>query len=590
MPATRPVAKSSFHLFLIKPSHYDDRGYVIQWARSSIPANTLAAVYGLALDCAERRTLGDDVEIKITAWDETNTRIRPEKIIRQIRAGGGRALVGLVGVQSNQFPRAVDIARPLRAAGVHVCIGGFHVSGCLAMLPNLPQDLQEAMDLGITLFAGEAEGRLDDLLRAAYRNELKPLYNFMDDLPSLEGAAVPYLPIDVVRRTSGTRTSFDAGRGCPFLCSFCTSINVQGRKSRVRSADDVERLVRANLEQGVHNFFITDDNLARNQRWESIFDRLIKMREEEGLTIQIVAQVDTMAHKIRGFIEKAGRAGINRVFIGMESINPEALKEARKGQNRITEYRAMLQAWHRVGTLTYAGYILGFPSDTPATIERDIRIIQRELPVDLLEFFILTPLPGSAYHKKLHLAGVEMERDMNKYDLVHVNTRHASMSDQELLAIYRKAWDLYYSREHVETVIRRATSWGYSPRNMMVKLLAFSAVPRIERIQPLEGGLFRRKYRRDRRPEMPLESRLVFYSRYGREIVSKHVRFATMYWQYRRILDRAMRAGVDETDVAMMPVKDEEFDTLEMYTTTPAAKFAVEKLRRYKGVQPVSGD
>ena len=191
-----------------------------------------------------------------------------------------------------------------------------------------------------------------------------------------------------------------------------------------------------------------------------------------------------------------------------------------------------------MGTLTYAGYILGFPSDTPATIERDIRIIQRELPVDLLEFFILTPLPGSADHKKLHLAGVEMERDMNKYDLVHVNTRHASMSDQELLAIYRRAWDIYYSREHVETVIRRSTSWGYSPRNMMVKLLAFSAVPRIERIHPLEGGLFRRKYRRDRRPEMPLESRLVFYSRYAREIVSKHVRFATMYGHYRRILDR----------------------------------------------------
>ena len=590
MIAAPTATKELFHLFLIKPSHYDDQGYVIQWARSSIPANTLAAVYGLALDCVERRTLGDAVEIKITAWDETNTRIRPEKIIRQIRARGGRALVGLVGVQTNQFPRAVDIARPLLAAGIPVCIGGFHVSGCLAMLPQVPSDLQRAMDLGITLFAGEAEGRLDELLRAAYRDELKPLYNFMDELPDLEGAAAPYLPIDVIRRTSGIRTSFDAGRGCPFLCSFCTIINVQGRKSRVRSADDVERLVRANLEQGVHNFFITDDNLARNQRWESIFDRLITMREEEGLTIQIVAQVDTMAHKIRGFIEKAGRAGVNRVFIGMESINPQALKEARKGQNRITEYRAMLQAWHRVGTLTYAGYILGFPSDTPASIERDIRIIQRELPVDLLEFFILTPLPGSADHKKLHLAGVEMESDMNKYDLVHVNTRHASMSNQELLAIYRKAWDIYYSREHVETVIRRATSWGYSPSNMMVKLLAFSAVPRIERIHPLEGGLFRRKYRRDRRPEKPRESPWAFYLRYASEIVSKHVRFAAMYWQYRRILTHAVRAGTDPMDVAMTPVKDEEFDTLEMYTTTPAAKIAVEKLRRYKGVPAMSGD
>ena len=118
MPAALPSARKLFQLFLIKPSHYDDDGYVIQWARSSIPANTLAAMYGLARDSADRRALGDAVEIVITAWDETNTRIRPDRMIRQVRAGGGRALVGLVGVQTNQFPRAVDIARPLRAAGI----------------------------------------------------------------------------------------------------------------------------------------------------------------------------------------------------------------------------------------------------------------------------------------------------------------------------------------------------------------------------------------------------------------------------------------------------------------------------------------
>src|SRR4051812_25870451 len=98
MLAARTPARQCFHLLLIKPSHYDDQGYVIQWARSSIPANTLAAVYGLALDCAQRRILGETVDIKITAWDETNTRIRPEKIVRQIRRSGARALVGLVGV------------------------------------------------------------------------------------------------------------------------------------------------------------------------------------------------------------------------------------------------------------------------------------------------------------------------------------------------------------------------------------------------------------------------------------------------------------------------------------------------------------
>ena len=276
--------------------------------------------------------LGEDVEIRITVQDETNTRIRPAAIIRQIRASGGRGLIGLVGVQTNQFPRAVDIARPLIAAGIPVCIGGFHVSGCLAMLPDVPPELREAMDLGITLFAGEAEGRLDELLQAADRRELKPLYNYMSDLPGLEGVPTPYLAAEVVARTAGMRTSFDAGRGCPFMCSFCTIINVQGRKSRARSADDVERLVRANLAQGVHNFFITDDNLARNQNWEAIFDRLIHLREVEGERIYVVAQVDTAVHKIRGFIEKAARAGVNRVFIGLESINPATLKHTQKGQ------------------------------------------------------------------------------------------------------------------------------------------------------------------------------------------------------------------------------------------------------------------
>jgi len=574
-----------FELILIKPSHYDDEGYVIQWLRSSIPANTLATLNGLALDCAERRVLGEDVEIRITVQDETNTRIRPEAIIRQIRAAGGRGLVGLVGVQTNQYPRAVDIARPLAAAGIPVCIGGFHVSGCLAMLPEVQPELREAMALGITLFAGEAEGRFEELLRAADRRELKPLYNFMSDLPGLEGVPTPYLPVEVVTRTAGMRTSFDAGRGCPFSCSFCTIINVQGKKSRARNADDVERLVRANLAQGVHNFFITDDNLARNQNWEAIFDRLIHMREVEGERIYVVAQVDTAVHKIRGFIEKAARAGVNRVFLGLESINPETLKHTQKGQNRITEYRAMLQAWHRVGALTFAGYILGFPGDTPASIEREIGIIQRELPIDLLEFFILTPLPGSADHKKLHLAGVPMERDLNKYDVVHVTTAHGAMSDTELLAIYRKAWDLYYSPEHVERVLRRAQAWGYPLDNMLMKMFSFQAPAKIEGVHPLEGGIFRRKYRRDRRPGMPRENPLVFYARYGAEIASKVVRYGTLYWRYRRILAHVRRAPATGVDVAMQPVRDGELDALELFTATAGARAAAQKQRRLKAAR-----
>src|SRR4030095_5760433 len=115
----------------------------------------------------ERGVLGEDVELKITAIDETNTRVRPDRLARLIAETGGRGLVALVGVQSNQFPRAMDIARPLRKAGVTVAIGGFHVSGTISLLPGLQPEVQEAVDLGISIFAGEAEERLDQVLRDA---------------------------------------------------------------------------------------------------------------------------------------------------------------------------------------------------------------------------------------------------------------------------------------------------------------------------------------------------------------------------------------------------------------------------------------
>src|SRR5262249_36045744 len=158
-----------------------------------------------------------------------NTRIRPERIARRIGAGGG--LVCLVGVQSNQFPRAMDIARRLRASGAQVCIGGVPVSGCLSRLPEIPPELQEAMDLGISLFAGEAEGRLEEVLSDAHARKLKPLYNYMAELPNLTGIPAPVLPATRIKRTSGHHTSFDAGRGCPFQCSFYTLINVHTHQS-----------------------------------------------------------------------------------------------------------------------------------------------------------------------------------------------------------------------------------------------------------------------------------------------------------------------------------------------------------------------
>src|SRR5262245_60365303 len=168
-----------------------------------IPSNSLAAVYGLALDSAKRDVLGPDVEIDIDVIDEPNTRVNIPKLIRRFRKHDNFGLLALVGVQSNQYPRALDIARPFRAAGIPVAMGGFHVSGCLAMLDGTAIDLDHARDLGISLFAGEAEGRFDEFLRDAAADKMKPLYNYMNDLPGIGGTPAPFLPHEFVRRTLG---------------------------------------------------------------------------------------------------------------------------------------------------------------------------------------------------------------------------------------------------------------------------------------------------------------------------------------------------------------------------------------------------
>ena len=566
-----------FQLVLIKPSHYDDDGYVIRWLRTMIPSNSLAALYGIAADCAERQVLGSDVAIDIETIDETNTRVDVPALLRRFRSNGNLGLVGLVGVQSNQYPRALDIAAPFRQAGIAVAMGGFHVSGCLSMLDGRAVELDLCRDMGIAMFAGEVEGRLDGVLRDAAAGRLAPVYDFMKDLPGMEGTPVPFLPRQYVERTLGLSASFDAGRGCPYQCSFCTIINVQGRTSRFRSADDIEHLVRLNWIQGISKFFITDDNFARNREWEAIFDRLIELRENDGIPLGLMIQVDTLCHKIPRFIEKAKRAGVTRVFIGLENVNPDNLAAAKKRQNKITEYRKMLLAWKAQGIMTLAGYILGFPADTPGSIRRDIAIMQRELPLDVIEFFCLTPLPGSEDHQVLWKNGVPMEPDLNAYDVEHVCAAHPNMSKAEWEAIYREAWSLYYTPAHMKTLMRRAAATGVPMGSLIKVLVSFAATVRLENVHPLQGGILRLKHPSERRPGLPRERAWVFWPRFAWETLYKHVVLAGMIarliaWNMAIARDPNARAYMDQ---ALTPVGDDDDATLDLLTKTAGASAAI---------------
>jgi hypothetical protein len=293
------------------------------------------------------------------------------------------------------------------------------------------------------------------------------------------------------------------------------------------------------------------------------------------------------------FIEKAAQAGVRRVFIGLENINPDNLLASKKRQNRITEYREMLQKWREHGAITCAGYIIGFSGDTKESILRDVEIIKRELPLDILELFFLTPLSGSEDHKMLWQQGVWMDGDLNRYDLYHRVAHHPRMSDGEWEEAYRAAWQSFYSPDHIETVLRRAAANRYGrPHTTLTTLLWFKLMTMFEGVHPLEGGAFRRKYRRDRRPGLPIEHPFVFFPRYAAEIVGKLRGYWSVSRAARRILNSAL-AAPDRwayTDLAIAPPQEDEVDRLDLYQatnggTTELAPKRREDSRRAKTVQ-----
>ena len=204
------------------------------------------------------------------------------------------------------------------------------------------------------------------------------------------------------------------------------------------------------------------------------------------------------------------------------------------------------------------------------------------MPIDLLEFFFLTPLPGSEDHATLSKRGVAMDSDLNKYDLNHVTTAHDRMSKTEWESAYRLAWETYYTPEHVETLMRRARASGFSLGKILATTTAFYGSVMIEGVHPLESGYIRYKFRKDRRPGLPLESPFVFYPRYVWELASKTVRSLRLYMRHvplRRAL-MADASSVNYTDRALAAHTEDDLEELELFTATSAARSTVAKAKQ----------
>jgi hypothetical protein len=497
---------------LIRPTNYTDDGYPIKTRIGVIRSNTLTQIGTLVHDL-ENEPFFRGVAIKIRKIDEAIEWIPVKDIVHHSKIPGVKSIVMLVGVQTNQYPRALDIASKFLPHRIPVLIGGFHISGMLAMI-GLTADLRTALSKGITLVAGEVEGgRMSVIVEDIIRGRAQPLYNFLNPTPNLLNVPLPHITKEELDNFASRFTTIDTGRGCVFHCDFCTIINVQGRTMRYRDPKQVVEFVRQSYyEAGVSHSFFTDDNTARNPQWRELFSELRRMREEEKIPFTFMMQSDLAARKMPGgdFFELASRAGCNQVFFGVESVNRENLRAKDKFQNQVHEYKDLVAHCHSLGITCHAGYMVGLPFDTTESIKQDVVELQRMM-FDSASFYILSPLPGSKDHQRWWRERRWMHEDFNMYDSAHVAVQPERMSSDELMEAYHNAWEQFYSTEHMVNILKLWKPDNYSYKERLSFFAWYLYSSRIEHLHPMNCGFWTVRRRSDRRLGLSREPFILFW-------------------------------------------------------------------------------
>lgn len=565
---------------LIRPTNYTDDGYPIKTRIGVIRSNTLTQMGTLTRDL-ENDPFFKGITFDIRKIDESIGWIPVKDILKHSTLPGTKSIVMLVGVQSNQYPRALDIASKFLPHGIPVLIGGFHVSGMIAMI-GLTPDLKTAMSMGITLVAGEVEGgRLSVVVQDILKNNAQPLYNFLQPTPSLLYAPLPYIMKNEFTKSESRCTTIDTGRGCVFNCDFCTIINVQGRTMRCRDPKQVVEFVRRSYrEADVAHCFFTDDNIARNPRWRELFSDLIRMREKEKIPFTFMMQSDLAARKMPGgdFFELAARAGCNQVFLGVESVNRENLRSQEKYQNQTSEYKDLLEHCHSLGIACHAGYILGLPFDTQESLKQNISELQRMM-FDSVSFYILTPLPGSKDHQRWWQEGRWMHKDFNAYDSAHVAVKPERMSCDELMTAYHDAWEQFYSTDHMVNMLKIRKHDRYNYRERLSFYAWYLYASRIEHLHPMNCGFWTVRRRNDRRTNLPQEAFIPFWLKRSKVVTLRLWGIVKLFFQLEEVWLRSRpKSKTEESlDELIAKTKQDIIDWRDMSARELASFYA--KLR-----------
>ncbi len=531
--ALRPEPCRTIRVYFIKPSRYDDEGYVSTFRYGVQPNNTLTVLAALNDAFNRRYSAERNVYLQTIIWDEVCDGVISPEAIRAIkekaREDGVELLIGVAGVQSNQYPRGRDLALQFIAQGLTTMMGGFHVSG-------YPDSRTFLNSCGISTVVGEAETLWNDIIEDYLKGELKPNYSVTegiraktgrDDItvPIITDAQLPLVDDRYLTRFSNENmTTIDTSRGCPFTCSYCSVKNVMGRTMRSREPEAVVNWVRdACRNHGIESVFLVDDDFFRSPRWEEILTGLIEVKKEFprfSFMMQVdvdascyanIAEGETETAKHRRskrFTELCARAGCYMAFVGIESLNPDNLAYATKYQNTddrqhklnleesrarvINKYRRVVENWHRVGVSVHAGYMLGFPFDGP-DCGRIAAQTLRKIGFDIVSFFIMTPLPGTEDQARFADQGKIVDWDFNNLDSQHVTLEHDRLDGNSLMQAYREAFTGFYTFGRVLReifTVAGGRNLGAEARRSVLRQFLYYFFSYREGRHPMVGGIW----------------------------------------------------------------------------------------------------
>lgn len=487
--------QKALDIVLIKPSKYRQDGFVERFRRGYMPNSTLPYMRNLT-----QGMLGGELT-DIVAIDEY-VHTDAGYLSHLSPAGASNKLVALVGVQSHQYHRALDLAALAVSKGSMAVIGGPHPMTC---------DTEEQQGRGISFSLAEAELVWADVLADAARGELAPVYGSEERWQKkLDSPPVSVSRRDLKRYVVPMLGVYPA-RGCPYTCNFCSVVKIAGHRIRSQSIETTIATLKAAKAAGVKMIMFTSDNFNKYPEACDLLQAMI----DEHLDLWLFVQCDTQVYKQEKLFDLLARAGCFQMFVGAESFDRATLTGAGKAQNHPEAYKRIVELCRHYGIGSHFSNILGFPTQGESEVREHIAALKTLAPT-AASFYVLCPIPGTDQYSDFLARDMIAERNLDRFDGTCLTWRHPLMSRKQIDDLLFEAYRSFFSLDHLVSNLR-ALKGSFRERlatgAVSLGNTAFHRWSAALRTHPMSGGFGR--VRLDR-VEQFIETRIKWF---GTELV-----------------------------------------------------------------------